>query len=156
MFDRLEESAVTHVDTTARGGDRQTATVTREGCSLLVAREVHVPPTTAIRRLRDTRTWSEWSPSIRGVESDDRFVREGTRGRVRIAGAWIPFEVTGFSGRQWRWRVAGIPATGHRVEAYAGDSERCRVAIEVPIVAAGYVPVCRRALDRFATLVEDE
>jgi len=130
--------------------------VTREGCSLLVAREVRASPADAIDALRDTRTWSEWSPSIGGVESDDRFVREGTRGRVRVAGAWIPFEVTAFSGRQWRWRVAGIPATGHRVEAYAGEPDRCRVGIELPLVAAGYVPVCRRALDRFAALVERE
>ncbi|MBP1921258.1 hypothetical protein J2751_000241 [Halorubrum alkaliphilum] len=147
---------MTHRVDGSRAGNARRSTVTREGCSLLVAREVRTSPESAIEALRDTRTWSEWSPSIGSVESDDRFVREGTRGRVRVAGAWIPFEVTAFSGRQWRWRVAGIPATGHRVEAYADDSERCRVAIEVPIVAAGYVPVCRRALDRFATLVEDE
>jgi len=129
--------------------------VTREGCSFVIAREVDVSPEVAMEALRDTRTWSEWSPSIGAVESDDRYVREGSRGRVRVAGVWLPFEVTAFSGRRWRWRVAGTPATGHRVEAYAGDSERCRVVIEVPLVAAGYVPVCRRALDRFATLVGD-
>jgi hypothetical protein len=28
------------------------------------------------------------------------------------------------------------------------------VTFEVPLVAAGYVPVCRRALDRLARLVE--
>jgi hypothetical protein len=43
-----------------------------------------------------------------------------------------------------------IPATGHRVEPVDGD--RCRVVFEVPLPAAGYVPICRRALDRIAKL----
>jgi len=47
------------------------------------------------------------------------------------------------------------PATGHRVDSYAGESDRSRVVVEVPIVAAWYVTVCRRALDRFAALVEE-
>ena len=127
---------------------------TRHGLRFDVARDVAVPPEIAAEALRDTRTWSEWSPTISGVESDDRYVREGTRGRVRVAGAWVPFRVTGFNGRRWTWTVAGIPATGHRVEGYAGDDDRCRVVMEVPLLAAGYVPVCERALDRFATLVE--
>ncbi len=131
------------------------STVTREGRSLAVAQDLGVPPSVAIETLRDTRAWPEWSPTIDGVESEDRFVREGTRGRVRIAGVWVPFRVTSFSGRRWEWRVAGIPATGHRVEGYAGDADRSRVVIEVPLVAAGYVPACRSAVGRFAALVGD-
>ena len=127
---------------------------TRRGLRFDVARDVSVTPDVAVETLRDTRTWPAWSPTITGVESEDRYVREGTRGRVRVAGAWIPFRVTGFNGRRWTWTVSGIPATGHRVEGYAGDDDRCRVVMEVPLLAAGYVPVCERALDRFATLVE--
>ena len=104
--------------------------------------------------LRDTRTWPAWSPSITAVESEHRRIREGTRGHVRVAGVRVSFRVTACSSRRWEWRVAGIPATGHRVEAYAGDSERCRVGIELPLAAAGYVPTCKRALDRLAALVE--
>lgn len=139
-------------ETTADRG----STVTREGLSLVVVRDLDVPPSVAIRTLRDTRTWPEWSPTIDGVESEDRLVSGGTRGRVRVADAWVPFRVTSFSGRRWEWRVAGIPATGHRVEGYAGDADRCRVGIEVPLVAAGYVPVCQSAVDRFAALVETD
>jgi hypothetical protein len=51
--------------------------------------------------------------------------------------------------KRWTWRVARVPATGHRVDPL-GD--RCRVSFEVPLVAAGYVPVCRRALDNVASL----
>ncbi|GAB7089854.1 SRPBCC family protein [Halorubrum luteum] len=126
----------------------------RHGFRIDVARDVAVPPGVAVELLRDTRTWPEWSPTISGVESDDRYVREGTQGRVRVAGAWVPFRVTSFNGRRWTWTVAAIPATGHRVEGYAGEGDRCRVVIEVPVLAAGYVPVCERALDRFAELVE--
>jgi hypothetical protein len=48
-----------------------------------------------------------------------------------------------------------VPATGHRVES-VGVDDQCRVAFEVPLLAAGYVPVCRRALDRIAAIVEGE
>ncbi|WP_418282730.1 SRPBCC family protein [Halorubrum sp. DTA98] len=126
----------------------------RRGFRLDVSRDVAVGADVAAEALRDTRTWTAWSPTVTGVESDDRYVREGTTGRVRVAGVWVPFRVTDFNGRRWAWDVARIPATGHRVEAYAGSDDRCRVVIEVPLVAAGYVPVCELALDRFARLVE--
>jgi hypothetical protein len=126
----------------------------REGTTLAIGRDVDAPPEATAKALRDTRRWSEWSPSVRGVESADRYVETGTTGRVRVAGAWIPFRVTGATRLRWDWEVAGIPATGHRVERYAGEPDRCRVVIEVPLLAAPYVPVCRRALDRFAALVE--
>jgi hypothetical protein len=55
-------------------------------------------------------------------------------------------------GHRWVWRVAGIPATGHRVEPVAAG---CRVVFEVPLPALGYAAVCRIALGRIARLVED-
>jgi hypothetical protein len=136
------------------GGDR--GSVVREGATLAVGRDVDAPPEATARALRDTRRWPDWSPSVRGVESADRYVETGTTGRVRVAGTWVPFRVTAATRLRWDWDVAGIPATGHRVERYAGDPDRCRAVIEVPLVAAPYVPVCRRALDRFAALVERE
>ncbi|WP_193308570.1 hypothetical protein [Halorubrum halophilum] len=132
------------------------STVAREGTTLAVGRDVAVGPAVAARRLRDTAAWPAWGPAIDAVESDDRFVTRGTTGRVEVGGAWVPFRVTACTGRRWDWRVGGIPATGHRVDRYAGDADRSRVVIEVPLVAAWYVPVCRRALDRFARLVESE
>lgn len=131
------------------------STVVREGTTLAVGRDVAVAPAVAAEYLRDTRRWPEWGPAIDAVESDDRYVTRGTTGRVRVAGAWLPFRVTARNDRRWDWRVSGIPATGHRVDRYAGDPDRSRVVVEVPLVAAWYVPVCRRALDRFAALVEE-
>ena len=137
------------------GCEEETAsTVVREGATLAVGRDVAVAPAVAAETLRDTHTWPDWGPAIDGVESDDRYLTRGTTGQVRIGGAWVPFRVTACTDRRWDWRVAGIPATGHRVDSYAGESERSRVVVEVPLVAAWYVPVCRRALDRFAALVE--
>ena len=129
--------------------------VVREGATLAVGRDVDAPPEPTATALRDTRRWPEWSPSVRGVESADRYVEAGTTGRVRVAGVWIPFRVTAATRLRWDWTVAGVPATGHRVERYSGDPDRCRAVIEIPLIAAAYVPVCRRALDRFARLVED-
>ena len=131
-------------------------TVVREGATLAVGRDVTIPPSVAAETVRDTSAWTEWGPAIDGVESSDRYVTTGTVGRVRVGGAWLPFRVTGSNGRRWDWRVAGLPATGHRVDRYADDPDRCRVVVEVPLVAAGYVPFCRRALARFAALVERE
>jgi hypothetical protein len=138
------------------GCDGESAsTVVREGATLAVGRDVAVAPDVAAEALRDTRAWPDWGPAIDAVESDDRYVSRGTRGRVSVGGAWLPFRVTACNGRRWEWRVAGIPATGHRVDRYAGAPDRSRVVVEVPLVAAWYVPVCRRALDRFAALVEE-
>ena len=136
-------------------GDESAPTVVREGTTFAVGRDVAVAPAVAAEALRDTHTWPDWGPAIDAVESDDRYVTTGTTGRVRVRGAWLPFRVTACNGRRWDWRVAGIPATGHRVDSYAGEPDRSRVVVEVPIVAAWYVPVCRRAVDRFAALVEE-
>ncbi|SNR31977.1 polyketide cyclase [Halorubrum vacuolatum] len=126
----------------------------RRAAIIEVACDVDVSPSVAAETLRDTRTWPLWSPVIEGVESDDRYVRQGTRGRVRIGCGWVPFRVTGFNGRRWDWIVAGLPATGHSIEAYVGEPNRCRVIIEVPLPAIAYVPTCERALRRFADGLE--
>jgi len=136
-------------------GAESASTVVREGATLAVGRDVAVAPAVAAEALRDTPHTDRLGPAIDAVESGDRYVTTGTTGRVRVGGAWLPFRVTACNGRRWDWRIAGIPATGHRVDSYAGESDRSRVVVEVPIVAAWYVTVCRRALDRFAALVEE-
>ncbi|WP_142856964.1 SRPBCC family protein [Salinigranum halophilum] len=122
-----------------------------------VSRVVDAPAERVWDVLTDTTRWDEWGPSVAAVDCPTRYVHEGVTGRVRISrtGLWVPFEidsyVDGGETKRWTWRVARVPATGHRVDALG---EQCRVTFEVPLVAAGYVPVCRRALDRLARLVE--
>jgi hypothetical protein len=76
------------------------------------------------------------------------------RGRVQTAtGLWLPFEITHWEPeRAWTWRVAGVPATGHRVEPLG--PQRCRVSFLIPRWAPFYRPVCRSALRRIAALAK--
>ncbi|KYH25665.1 polyketide cyclase / dehydrase and lipid transport [Halalkalicoccus paucihalophilus] len=122
------------------------------GRTVDVVRPVDAPAEVVWNLLVDTRRWPEWGPSITDVECADRRIESGTTGRVRLVGGiWIPFEVTYRDAYRWTWEVAGIPATGHRVEPYNGS---CLAVFEVPVLAAGYAPVCRLALSRIADLAE--
>ncbi len=125
---------------------------TADGRRIEVSREVPVPADRAWSLLTDTDRWPEWGPSVRAVECTDREIRAGSTGRVEtVLGIRVPFEIVTCEPYRWTWRVAGIPATGHRVEPLGEN--RCQVVFEMPLPAAGYVPVCRRALDRIAHLV---
>ncbi|MFC6906384.1 SRPBCC family protein [Halalkalicoccus tibetensis] len=122
------------------------------GGSIDVTRPIDAPAEDVWKLLVDTRYWPEWGPSITDVECRDREIRTGLTGRVRLVGGIrVPFEVTYRDAYRWTWAVAGIPATGHRVEPLNGS---CRAVFEVPLLAAGYVPVCRLALSRIADLAE--
>ena len=127
---------------------------TPDGRRIDVSRTVAAPAERAWSLFRDAERWPEWGPSVAAVDCPVRFVERGTEGRVRIAGVglWVPFRVTPCGDYRWTWRVAGVPATGHRVDPRGGD--RSAVAIELSPLAAAYVPVCRRALSRFAALAE--
>jgi hypothetical protein len=111
-----------------------------------------VPAALAWRLLTDTHVWPKWGPSVRAVDAPARFISAGMHGRVQTTpGLWLPFEITDWEeGRAWAWRVAGIPATGHRVTSVTESS--CRVAFTIPRWAPFYVPVCRIALRRIASL----
>lgn len=120
---------------------------------LVVSRVVEAPAEDVWDLLTDTERWPEWGPSVSAVTATDRYIQTGTTGEVRTPiGVSVPFEITHSEPYRWTWTVARIPATGHRVDRLADD--RCDVAFELSPLAAGYVPVCRRALDRIAGIVE--
>ena len=138
------------------------------GRRFAVAGDVAATPDAAWHVLVDTERWPDWGPSVTDVRCADRRIRTGSTGEVQVAGGpWVGFEITTFDDgrataeadsqtgpppvRRWTWSVARIPATGHRVEARPGG---CRVVFEVPLWAAGYVPVCRRALAEIGPLLE--
>jgi hypothetical protein len=106
----------------------------------------------AWRLLTDTHTWPQWGPSVRAVAAPSRVITAGTRGRIQTTpGLWLPFAITDWEeGRAWAWRVAGVPATGHRVTPMTASS--CRVAFTIPRWAPFYRPVCRAALHRLNAL----
>jgi len=129
---------------------------TPDGRHVVVSREVPASREDAWDLLTDTERWPEWGPSVRGVECGRRYIEAGTTGRMRVPGGLsIPFEVTACAPYRWTWRVARIPATGHRVDApMAGHpDERCRVVFELPVLGTGYVPVCLRALERIESIL---
>lgn len=105
--------------------------------------------------LAEYRHWPSWGPSITAVEPTVGDVSPGDRGRVRTpVGGWLPFTIDEVEpGRRWTWTVAGVPATGHRVEPLGAT--RARVVIEVPWWAAPYAMVCRVALGRLADVASE-
>lgn len=115
-----------------------------------VTRELRAPASAAWDLLTDVRRWPSWGPTVREARVDGGGSRigPGSTGAVRAAvGPWVPFRVTTFDdGRAWSWRVAGVPATSHRVEDLGPD--RCRVGFRVPWPAAPYAVVCEVALRR--------
>lgn len=115
-----------------------------------VRRRVALPADRVWHLLTDTTAWPVWGPTVGAVDADDRVIRAGSTGRVRtVAGVWIPFEVTEFeAGSSWSWRVAGIPATGHAVEADGPDASV--VTFAVPLWAAPYAAVCWFAAGKLA------
>jgi uncharacterized protein YndB with AHSA1/START domain len=120
-----------------------------------VTRTIDAPPDEVWRLLTDTTTWPKWGPSITEVESSSPWIELGTTGRVRtLLGLWVRFEVTELEASEsehtWRWRVAGIRATGHRVTR--GADGRTRLTFELPTWAVPYAPVCLLACRRIERL----
>lgn len=119
-----------------------------------VSRSFRIPCSKIWEFLTDTTTWPRWGPSVKAVESGNRFIKQGTEGRIKTAGGvWLPFIITVYEeGSVWSWKVAGIPATGHRVEPQ--EDGLCKLTFEVPLIAAPYAYICKIALDRIAGILE--
>ena len=124
------------------------------GIMLSVDRMIAAPPHAAWELLIDLDAWPQWGPSIKGAELDGpyRELTSHATGVVQTSlGVKVPFEVTDFDPeRHWAWKVAGIPATGHRVDPVA---DGVRVTMEVPWWAAAYLTVCVLALRRIEKLL---
>lgn len=72
-----------------------------------------------------------------------------------MPGLWLPFVITEWEpDRAWAWRVAGMPATGHRAEPLG--PERCHVSFLMPTWASFFRPICRIALRRIAELIRQQ
>lgn len=120
-----------------------------------VSQLLNAPPAEVWHLLIDTHAWPLWGPTVSAVDSPQRCIAAGLRGRVRTAvGLWLPFQIVTFEPeRYWDWRVGGVKATGHRVEP-AGPAQ-CRLTFTVPVWAAPYRRVCRAALGRIEHLLAE-
>ena len=125
-----------------------------EGTVIRVRRRISAEASRVWEVLVDTGAWTCWGPSVADVEHDGAMLRADSTGRIRLPfGPWLGFAVTGFDpGQYFRWSVAGIPATGHRVRRL-GPSES-ELVFEVPVWAAPYALVCKRACEGIARLAE--
>lgn len=127
---------------------------TPDGRRIEVGRKVACPADEAWDLLTDPGRWSEWGPSVTAVRYDHDRLRPESDGEVRLPGGlWVSFHVVECAPYRWTWRVARIPATGHRIDEL---DQSCRVVFEMPVLAAGYVPVCERALGRIERLLAAE
>jgi len=101
----------------------------------------------------DTAQWPLWGPTVKRVQLPERFIRQGSRGQVlTVSGICLPFVVNEYEhARFWRWKVANIKATGHRIQA--AENGGCYLWFDVPILAAPYALVCQMALVRIENLL---
>ncbi|MFC7203691.1 SRPBCC family protein [Haloferax namakaokahaiae] len=127
---------------------------TPDGRRLVVSRVISASTAECWRLLTDVEYWPAWGPSVSAVRGVAGRIEAGSHGEVRVAGVWVPFTVETYERNRWTWRIAGIPATGHRVRPWGVDS--CLVSFEVPLAAAPYAAVCAVALERIATLARTE
>lgn len=125
--------------------------------------DVAAPARTAWDLLVEPAWWPRWGPTVRAARLDDGTTRltAGATGSVQTpVGVWLPFRVEGWREddavvdgvREWSWRVAGVPATTHRVISLGPD--RCRVEMSAPWWAVGYLGVLGVALVRIRRLSE--
>ncbi len=108
------------------------------------------------RLITEFAQWPSWGPTVAAVKSEAKTVASGVRGTVVTPfGLAIPFVITDVDpGVSWSWRVAGVNATGHRVEA-TGD-ETCRLVFTVPWPFAPYVVVLIIGIRRVKRLAESQ
>lgn len=121
---------------------------------LVVDRLIAASPRAAWELLTDLDAWPQWGPSISGAELDQPY-QELTKGATGVVSTSVrvklPFEITEFDpGTYWEWKVAGVPATSHRVTPEGRGS---RVAMGVPWWAPAYLTVCSIALRRIENLL---
>ena len=119
------------------------------------AKVINAPCHQVWQLLTDTESWPLWGPTVTAVQCTDRFIGPNSSGKVQTPiGLWLPFRISAFEeGTYWKWQVAGIAATGHRVLAISDN--RCRLIFEMPSIAAPYSIVCRIAANRIAQIVQE-
>ena len=117
---------------------------------------ISAPPQQVWNILIDTRKWPVWGPSVKAVKSTRQYLDAGLKGYIQtVLGFWVPFEITAFEPLHfWSWKVAGIPATGHRLIKI--DENHCELIFEMPAVALPYGLICRMAARHIARLAQSE
>lgn len=113
---------------------------------IAICREIDARPETVWDILTDTRIWPIWGPSLLAVDCNHRYIRLGSRGRVKtVFLLWLSFVVTEFRYCDfWSWQVGRQQATGHRLIKNRDGS--CKLCFDMGWWAFAYIPICWRAL----------
>ena len=121
-----------------------------------VERIIEAPNARVWSIIVDTQLWPEWGPSVKQVDYDARWIFSGARGRLQTPiGIWLPFVITTFEDHHyWGWKVAGIRATGHRLESLGPC--RCKLSFEIPYGAFFYAAICKQAMEKISFLATAE
>jgi hypothetical protein len=119
-----------------------------------ISRIIQTTPEALWDMLTDTKSWPQWGPTVKAVQSNSQYIRAGSTGHVKtVFGFWAPFVITEWiDGQYWSWHVFNIRATGHRIEII--DGKCCRLIFEVPFWAGPYAIICKVAADRIARYLE--
>jgi hypothetical protein len=119
-----------------------------------ISRIIPTTPEALWDMLTDTKSWPQWGPTVKAVQSNSQYIRAGSTGHVKtVFGFWAPFVITEWiDGQYWSWHVFNIRATGHRIEII--DGKCCRLIFEVPFWAGPYAIICKVAADRIARYLE--
>ncbi|ASY34094.1 hypothetical protein STTU_3573 [Streptomyces sp. Tu6071] len=104
-------------------------------------------------RYADFARWPEWSPQIRGVETEGERLASGATGTVRgPLGVRVRFRVEQVAGADWSWVVRLGPVRlrlEHGVRALRGGGSVTRLALAGPApYVLAYEPPARLALAR--------
>jgi hypothetical protein len=119
--------------------------------TLWVHRDADAPAETVWALLTNPDCWPVWGPTVRHAELHCHFEAGATGVVTTMLGVRLPFEITAHvDGARWAWKVAGVPATDHTVQALGPD--RSRVGFGVPWPVAPYLAVCRVALRRIESI----
>lgn len=120
---------------------------------ITVSRTIASPIDVVWELLVTTAQWPTWGFSVTGHVGPAQ-IEAASTGRIEtVVGLDLRYEITEFEpSAYWRWKVGGVPATGHRVTTDPSGSTV--VEFESPTWAVAYQPVVwwsLRALEHEAT-----
>ena len=115
---------------------------------IAICRVIEASPEAVWDIIIDTRIWPTWGPSLLKVDCNDRYIKQGSKGRVKTVFLfWLSFTITEFREFEfWSWRVGRLQATGHRL-IRNGDSS-CKLCFDMGLWAFAYIPICWLALHK--------
>ena len=115
---------------------------------IVICRDIEALPEAVWDILIDTQIWPTWGPSLLKVDCKDRYIKLGSKGRVKTGFLfWLSFTIIEFRQFEfWNWRVGRMQATGHKLIRKSNSS--CKLCFDMGLWAFAYIPICWLALHK--------